>query len=181
MRVKAVNVRFDSKGWIHIRSALSPSGERFLVELRGVSGRESWWCGTITMPADRVDIERWGESVTSIRLLDGVYKVDTILDRRGKEVVRFFADDGGKWDYLAFVVDGFVDEDVSEKVMVLAKAEGWSRTRKNGDRMSLVVAPPGAVLAVVPYEAVDPIYYLCDEDGPKLIGSTDIVLPPDEW
>lgn len=176
------NIRFPNAGWLS-SAAIGPQNGRYLVEVRGHSGMSSWACGLMTFPQDALTITQEYEwTAQKITLLSGDYKIVEAQDKRVQRLLRFYSTTV-KPDYIFFSAYGdLVPEASSKGVQVLLEAEGHSRTRGNGDRWGLFAAPVGAIVAVEPYDSWgDPIYYQVTEDGVEALGSTDAVLPPEEW
>lgn len=176
------NIRFPNAGWLS-SAAIGPQNGRYLVEIRGHSGMSSWVCGLMTCPQDALTITQEYEwAAQKIDLLSGDYEAVEAQDKRGQRLLRFYLATA-KPNYILFSAYGhFVPEASSKGVQVLLEAEGHSRTWRNGDRWGLFAAPVGAIVAVEPYDSEgDPIYYQVTEAGVEELGSTDAVLPPEEW
>jgi hypothetical protein len=115
-------------------------------------------------------------------LCEGIYRVEETQDKRGQRLLRFFRHDGDA-EFVLFSVPGFVVPEASEgEVIVLAKARGYSRTGRHGDRWSLAAARPGAVVAYEGYyRHGDPVYMRVTMDGLISLGESTATLPPSEW
>jgi hypothetical protein len=179
--VTSRGVSFPKGGYLstHITDP-APNG-RVLVEVRGHSGKSSWTEALFTVPQDalRPTEDFWSEC----ELVDGVYKVEETQDKRGQRLLRLFRHDGDA-EFVLFSVPGFVVRSACEgEVIVLAKAEGNSRTGRNGDRWSLVAARPNAVVAYEGYHdrPGDPTYVRVTWDGLQTLGESTATLPPSEW
>jgi hypothetical protein len=130
----------------------------------------------LTAPADAVKVEE-----KEIYLLPGGYQVERAADRRGIRLVRFYTKEEDT-DLIVFAADGFVVQDAfTGEIDVIAAAEGHSRSGRHGDRWSLIVAKIGSIVAIQPYESIDPKYYRVSLEGLVLLGESDAVLPPEEW
>jgi hypothetical protein len=133
----------------------------------------------ITVPADalRPTEDFWSEC----ELVDGIYRVEEAQDKRGQRLLRFFRHDGDA-EFVLFSVPGHIVPDACEgEVIVLAKAEGHSRTGRSGDRWSLVAAQPDAVVAYEGYYRDDPVYAKVTWNGLQPLGESTATLPPSEW
>jgi len=176
------SIRFPNDGWLS-SAAMGPQNGRYLVEVRGHSGMSRLAWGLMTLPQDALKItQEYGWPPQKVTLLSGDYKVVEAHDRRGKRLLRFYPTTK-KFDYILFSAYGHLVPEASSKgVQVLLKAEGYSRTKRNGDRWGLFVAPVGSTVAVEPYDSVgDPIYYQVTELGVEKLGSTGAVLSIEEW
>jgi hypothetical protein len=173
------SVRFPKSGWLSTHATDPAPNGRVLVEIRGHSGHSRWTEALITVPADalRPTEDFWSECE-----LEGVFRVEEAQDRRGQRLLRFFRHDGDA-EFVLFSVPGHTVPDACEgEVIVLAKAEGHSRTGRSGDRWSLVAAQPGAVVAYEGYyNRGDPVYVRVTKEGIVSVGETEAVLPPSEW
>jgi hypothetical protein len=170
--VASRSVKFPKSGWLstHITDP-APNG-RVLVEVRGHSGCSRWVEALLTVPYD---------AIREDKLADGVYRVEETQDRRGQRLLRFFHANEDA-EFVLFSIAGFVVPDASEgEVIVLAKAEGHSRTWRSGDRWALVAARPGAVVAYEGFYSGDPIYVRVTTEGLVSLGRSEAVLPPSEW
>jgi hypothetical protein len=182
LTVKVVEeIRFPNFGWGWLSSrAVGPEKGRILIEVRGWSGQSSWPEILLTAPSDAVRVEE-----KDISLLPGKYRVEEAQDKRGMRLLRFYISDGDtNTDLILFARNGHLVPEASDAgVLELAKAQGRSRTGRNGDRWALIAAPVGAIVAIQPYERKrgDPIYFRVGETGVTEIGETDAVLHPSEW
>jgi hypothetical protein len=121
------------------------------------------------------------DAIREDKLADGVYRIEEAQDRRGQRLLRFFRHDGDA-EFVLFSVPGHIVPDACEgEMIVLAKAEGHSRTGRHGDRWSLVAARPGAVVAYEGYYRDDPVYVRVTMDGLISLGESTATLPPSEW
>jgi hypothetical protein len=173
------SVKFPKGGYLttHLTDP-APNG-RVLVEVRGHSGKSRWTEALFTVPADalRPSENYWSEC----ELCEGIYRVEETQDKRGQRLLRFFHAEGDA-EFVLFSIPGFVVPEACEgEVIVLAKAEGYSRTGRHGDRWSLVAAQPGAVVAYEGYYRGDPVYVRVTKEGIVSVGETEAVLPPSEW
>jgi len=172
-------VRFPTYGWGWLSTrAVGPEKGRVLLEVRGWSGQSSWQEVLLTAPEGAVKVEE-----KEITLLPGKYRVEEGQDRRGNRLLRFYWEDTDT-DLVMFAANGHVVPEASDPgVLELAKAQGRSRTGRNGDRWALIAAPKGAVVAIQPYERRhgDPVYLRVEETGAVPLGETDAVLHPSEW
>lgn len=181
MLIKVVDVTLPERGYLSSRIA-GPVNNRVLLDVRGHSGMSSWPCVLFTAPEAAVDIAN-----DTITLRPGPYRLQEAQDKRGQRLLRFYeANEANAKDaLLAFSVDGHLVPEASDQgVVELARAEGYSRTGRHGDRWALIAAPPGAIIAVEPYEPHgenDPDYYRVQPNGLEALGNTDAVLSPDEW
>ncbi len=178
MVVKVVEkVEFPNSGWLTTELVGPNSQGRVLVNILGHSGMSAWTEGLLTIPAEAIAEDESGH----VSLLPGTYRVEEGQDKRGRRLLRFyFSEEQSQLPLLTF--DGhLVAEASSENVVPLLQTEGYSRTRANGNRWSLIVAPIGSIVAIEPYWSDDPIYYQITEKGPKCLGASDAVLHPDEW
>lgn len=186
MIVRITNsIRFPNASWLS-SAAIGPQKQngRYLVEVRGYSGTSSWVCGLVTSSWDTLMVTQEYEGTSQkILLMAGDYRVVEARDRRGQRLLRFYYSTTAKPDYILFSAYGhFVPEASSREVQVLLEAEGYSRTKKNGDRWGLFAAPIGAIIAVEPYGSEGcPIYYQVTEIEVEKLGSISAVLPPEEW
>jgi hypothetical protein len=173
------SVRFPKSGWLSTHATDPAPNGRVLVEVRGHSGHSRWTEALITVPADalRPSENYWSEC----ELCEGIYRVEETQDKRGQRLLRFFHAEGDA-EFVLFSIPGFVVPEACEgEVIVLAKAEGYSRTGRHGDRWSLVAAQPGAVVAYEGYYRGDPVYVRVTKEGIVSVGETEAVLPPSEW
>jgi len=170
--VAAKGVWFPQGEWLTTHTTEpSPSG-RVLVEVRGHSGCSRWVEALLTVPYD---------AIREDKLADGVYRIEEAQDRRGQRLLRLFHADGDA-EFVMFSIPGHIVPEASEgEFIVLAKAEGHSRTGRHGDRWSLVAACPGSIIAYEGYYSGDPVYAMVTEEGLKPLGESDAVLPPSEW
>ena len=154
------NIKFPNTGWLS-SAVIGPQNSRYLVEVRGHSGMNSWVCGFMTFPQDVLMItQENGWTVQKITLLPRNYNIVEAWDRRGQRLLRFYSTIA-KADYILFPAYGhLVPEASSKEVYVLLEAEGRSRSWRNGDRWGLFAAPVGSLVAVEPYDSKGyPIYY----------------------
>jgi len=173
--VEQIKFPTNTWGWLSTR-VIGPERGRFLIEVRGRSGQSSWPELILTAPEGAVRVEE-----REICLLPGKYRVEEAVDRRGLRLLRFYVANT-ETDVILFAGLGhLVPEASDEGVLELARAEGHSRTGRNGDRWALVAAPIGAVVALQPYERRDPIYYRVGVNGVTELGEADAVLHPSEW
>lgn len=193
MVVKIINkIDFPRGGWLSTR-AVGPQNGRYLVEVRGHSGMSSWAEGLLTLPETALGVEeqirRYGDAFLGgvdvhryYHILPGTYEVQEGQDKRGQRIIRFYHTSENP-EYILFSALGYlVPEASSEGVVAILQCEGYSRTRRNGDRWALIAAHVGATVAVESYySSGDPIYYRVTENGIKDLGATDAVLAPEEW
>ena len=183
MVVKVLDpVRFPNGGWLS-SNAIGPHNGRMLVEIRGHSGMSSWCNGLLTCPENAITVEQKYEWASKkIHLLPGNYEVQDGQDKRGQRIIRFYHTTEEP-NLVLFPAYGFlVPEASTDNVQHLLECEGYSRTGRNGDRWSLIIAPIGAVVAIEPYDSNnDPVYYRVSANGIENLGITDAVLHPDEW
>ena len=175
----ARSVRFPKSGWLSTHATDPAPNGRVLIEVRGHSGKSSWTEALFTVPADalRPTEDFWSEC----ELVDGVYRIEETRDKRGQRLLRFFYHDGDA-EFILFSVPGFIVPEACEgEMIVLAKAEGHSRTGRSGDRWSLVAAQPGAVVAYEGYYRGDPTYVRVTAEGLIPLGESTATLPPSEW
>lgn len=183
MVVKVLDpIRFPNGGWLS-SNVVGPNKGRMLVEIRGHSGMSSWCNGLLTCPENAIIVEqRYEWSSKKIYLLPGKYEVQDGQDKRGQRIIRFYRTTEEP-NLVLFPAYGFlVPEASTNNVQSLLECEGYSRTGRNGDRWSLIIAPIEAVVAIEPYDSNnDPVYYRVSANGIENLGITDAVLHPDEW
>ena len=175
-------IRFPNGGWLS-SNAIGPHNGRMLLEIRGHSGMSSWCNGLLTCPENAITVEQEHEwSSKKIHLLPGKYEVQDGQDKRSQRIIRFYHT-AEEPEYVLCAAYGYLVPDASTKgVQALLECEGHSRTRRNGGRWALIVAPIGAIVAVEPYESQgDPIYYRVADSEIEKLGATDALLVPDEW
>jgi hypothetical protein len=176
------SVRFPKSGWLstHVTNP-APNG-RVLVEVRGHSGHSWWTEALLTVPADALRPTE-GDYWSECELVDEVYTVEETQDRRGQRLLRLFYADR-EADFILISLAGHIVPSACEgEVIVLAKAEGYSRSGRHGDRWSLVAARPNAVVAYEGYydRPGDPTYVQVTWDGLQTLGESTVSLPPSEW
>jgi hypothetical protein len=179
--VAARGVKFPKSGWLTTHTTDPAPNGRVLVEIRGHSGHSRWTEALITVPADAIKSAE-GDYWSECELIDSTYRVEETQDKRGQRLLRLFHHDGDA-EFVLFSIPGHIVPDASEgDFIVLAEAEGHSRTGRSGDRWSLVAARPGAVVAYAGYHGRgDPIYVRVTMDGIQPLGESEAVLPPSEW
>jgi hypothetical protein len=179
LRVKARGVKFPACGWLSTHATEPNENGRILVEVRGHCGHEWWTELLMTTPADAflAGEDRWSEAT----LKDGTYRVVETKDKRGKRLLRFFRCDDNS-EFVLFTIPGFIITEACEgEVVVLADAEGHSRTYKSGDRWSLVAARVGSTVAYEEFYRGDPVYAKVTEEGVQPLGQCSAVISPSEW
>lgn len=181
MFVKVVNkILLPRAGWLDTLVIGPNSHGRVLIQIDGISGMSRWVEGLLTIPA-AVVVE---DESSQVSILPGTYRVEEGQDKRGRRLLRFYPEPIEIGDTL--ILAGFeghlVPEASSENVIPLLQCEGYSRTRANGSRFSLIAAPVGSTIAVEPYwRKGDPEYYVVSDSEVDFLGASDAVLHPDEW
>jgi hypothetical protein len=165
------SVKFPMSGWLTTKVTDPAPNGRVLVTVYGHSGCSKWTEVVLTVPASA-----WSECT----LLDGTYRVEEAKDKKGQRLLRFFYDDRDT-ELILLSVPGFIIPEASEdKIVVLASAQGHSRTWRHGDRWSLVAAIEGSIIAYQGYYG-DPIYARVTSEGIVTLGGSELVLSPSEW
>jgi len=175
-------IRFPNEGWLSTR-VLGPQNSRVLIEIRGHSGNSSWCNALLTAPESATKKEKEYEwSWEKIYLLPGSYTLTEGEDKRGQRIYRLYSTSEPAENIL-FDLPGFVVKEASSPgVIPILECEGYSRTKKHGNRWSLIIATVDAVVAIEPYRSLgDPIYYQVTNKGIEELGTTDAVLHPAEW
>jgi len=157
MLVKVVQeIKFPTREyeWVSCSGASPQNGRRLLV-IRGHSGMSEWIEGLITVPEDRIRIEknRYGDDV--YYLSPGNYIIKEGTDKKGQKIVRLYSTSEELTPfYNLTAVRGFVIEERPENkgIKTWLKAEGRSRTELHGTKWSLITVPnTNPVIVVSPY------------------------------
>jgi len=141
-------------GWVSC-SGVSPQNGRRLLVIKGHSGMSEWVEGLITVPENRIRIEkdRYGNDVYC--LIPGNYIIKEGTDKKGGRIVRLYsAPEEIIPFYNLMAVYGFVMEERPENkgIKTWLKAEGLSRTQLHGTKWSLITVPnTKPVIVVSPY------------------------------
>jgi hypothetical protein len=169
------SVKFPQTGWLSTNITKLPHW-RVLVEVRGRSGQQSWIAASFTVPVDAL-CYTW-DWTAKRELKEGVYQVEQV---EGAQNLHLSHADGNTEFILFSLPAHIVPEACEGEVIVLAKARGYSRTGRHGDRWSLAAARPGTVVAYEGYYRDDPVYVRVTMDGLVPLGESTATLPPSEW
>lgn len=181
--IKKIN--FPDARWLS-HNVVGPHNNRLLVEVRGHSGNSSWVEALMTFPQNAIGSKTYNPYGSfdwiNYWINPGVYNIQEAQDKRGRRLLRFYTSDIEP-SLILFDTHGYLVQEASSKnVISLVQCQGSSRTGKNGNRWSLIIAAPGNIVAIEPYDSYgDPIYYRVHQDSIEELGNTDAVLHPDEW
>ena len=174
------DLELPRRGYIVSEASEPNEYGRRLVEIRATSGRSIISRAVITVPADAVEPQQ-----EFFLLRAGIYEVKEATDKRGVQLLKFYHSHHSETTFVLVSVNGWLVKEASHPSAVqLTGLEGYSRTRRHGERFAMIVVPLGATIAVEGYEEArdgDPRYYRVTTSGLVEIATTVVTLHPTEW